>query len=427
MCCRYFFKLVELMKAEIISIGDEMTSGQRLDTNSQWIAQQLTDLAIEIVQMTTVGDQMDVLVKTFRESTNRADLVVCTGGIGPTEDDLTRQAFAEVAGRELLIDDLSLQHIKRLFAIRGRTMTQNNVIQAMIPEGATAIPNEHGTAPGIDMLVDTGTGSTTRMIALPGVPYEMKDMWTNTIFPSLQTNCGTTTRYFYLHCFGAGESELSTRLPGLIDRGRIPRVGITASKATITFRISVEGESYDDCEGKSRETVDLIRSELGELVFGDGEQTLESVVVDMLHDQDVSVAILDVALDGLPQLMLQQAAKKLGADITGMTFANVKHVAQWLEHNSDHPAPDFYTDQFLEDVVRALADDTQTDIAIAVIPGNVPAGADESEKCTVGIRLDGETVVFRFRHLGHEDLKYARAAKMVLNQLRLRLISRPAG
>lgn len=411
------------MKAEIISIGDEMTSGQRLDTNSQWLAQQLSDLAIEVVQMTTVCDQLNVLVQTFRDAIERADLVICTGGIGPTEDDLTRQAFAMVANRELKLDQPSLDHIKRLFDLRGREMPDTNKIQAMIPEGASVIANEHGTAPGVDMSVVNKNGKTSRLIALPGVPYEMQEMWANTILPSLQSGRALTTRHFRVHCFGAGESELAARLPGLIDRDRIPRVGITASKATITFRISVEGNSLEDCLEKSRETVDLIRNELGDLIFGEEDQTLESVVVDTLQQHNLSVAILDAAIDGLPQLMLQAFAKQKSVDVTGLTFGNFQHVVRWLENTGTASDSETYSDQFAIDLANALENDIRADISIVVIPGHRPGGAETNEKCTVAIRMNGETIVNRFRHLGHDELKHARSAKMVLNQLRLKLNS----
>src|SRR5947208_846830 len=181
------------MHAEIISIGDELTSGQRLDTNSQWLAERLLEIGVPVAFHTTVGDQLTDNVLVFRQACERADILLVTGGLGPTADDLTRQALAEVAGVELVQDDVSLAHIKTLFAKRKREMPPANVVQAQFPQGSRPIFNPNGSAPGIDMLIEVAADGTrrvpttkaARVFALPGVPAEMKEMWAATVGPAI--------------------------------------------------------------------------------------------------------------------------------------------------------------------------------------------------------------------------------------------------
>src|SRR6478752_7915122 len=156
------------MRAEIISIGDELTTGQRLDTNSQWLAERLLEIGVPVAFHTTVGDQLTDNVLVFRQACERADVVVATGGLGPTADDLTRQALADLAGVPLIQDDASLAHIKTLFAKRKREMPPSNVIQAQFPQGSRPIFNPNGSAPGIDISTQRAGREAARIFALPG-------------------------------------------------------------------------------------------------------------------------------------------------------------------------------------------------------------------------------------------------------------------
>src|SRR3972149_3750647 len=142
------------MRAEIIAIGDELSTGQRLDTNSQWLAERLTELGVDVMFHTTVGDELEANVAVFRAAIDRADVVISTGGLGPTADDLTREAVAAATGGELVQDGAALEHIRSLFTRRGYgSMPERNVVQALFPRGSRPIANPHGTAPGIDMTI----------------------------------------------------------------------------------------------------------------------------------------------------------------------------------------------------------------------------------------------------------------------------------
>src|SRR5713226_9344503 len=174
------------MKAEILSIGSELTTGQNLDTNSQWLSLRLAEIGIGVGWHTTVADELEDNIDAFRIATQRAQLVVATGGLGPTLDDLTREVVAKVAGVELVFNEPSFEHIKELFARRNRPMPERNRVQAYLPAGAEVIPNPFGTAPGFAISLSPGLPvplSPCLLFAMPGVPSEMFAMYEQQVKP----------------------------------------------------------------------------------------------------------------------------------------------------------------------------------------------------------------------------------------------------
>jgi nicotinamide-nucleotide amidase len=287
------------LRAEIISIGDELTTGNRLDTNSQWLSQQLGNLGIQAAYHTTVGDTYEDNIRVFRNAADRADIIVSTGGLGPTADDLTRQCIAEAFELPLETRPEALQHIENLFSKRNRPMPERNRVQALFPATSRIIDNPHGTAPGIDLVLSAGSQYSERgcrLFSLPGVPAEMKEMFSQTIEPRLTSEMGAgKTRWFYrsLKVYGLGESDVEQQLPDLIARDRIPLVGITASKATITLRIAAQCQSQDEFDTLAADTVQSIYDKLGLLVFGEGDVDLDAVVAKLLSTKQKRVGVIE--------------------------------------------------------------------------------------------------------------------------------------
>lgn len=313
--------LKDTMRAEIIAIGSELTNGEKLDTNSQWLSTRLASVGISTHFHTTIADHLDELIEQLRLSARRSDLVLITGGLGPTLDDLTRQAMAEMIGVDLVLDENSLQIIENMFQQRYREMPERNQIQAMFPEGSEPIENLHGTAPGIWMEVArTDLKTNCCFAAMPGVPSEMKPMFSESILPRLSTGTNVI-RFARINCFGMGESKTEEVLGDITIRGRDPEVGITAHEATITLRIKAIGESVADCEKKISETYTLIHERIGEYIYGYEDEELEHVVVGMLSERKQTLSTCECGTGGLLSYRLTDVVGSTGCYAGGIISA----------------------------------------------------------------------------------------------------------
>tara|TARA_Y100000385_G_scaffold120315_1_gene125154 strand:+ start:144 stop:1346 length:1203 start_codon:yes stop_codon:yes gene_type:complete len=304
------------MLAEIIAIGDELTSGQRLDTNSQWLSRELGLLGIPVGYHTTACDTLAAGVHAFRIAARRAQVVVATGGLGPTADDLTRDVLSELSGQRLVLSQQALEVIASRFLTRHAVMPESNRRQAMFPEGSSLIENPDGTAPGIKMALPAadgwGEGVGSVVYALPGVPAEMRRMWDETVSGDLKQVAGKNRvlRHRRLKCFGAGESAIEEMLPGIIERGRDPTVGITAHEATITLRISAWADNDDSCLEKITTTENLIRETLGQLVYGEEDDEVEDAAAAALLAASASLATVEAGTAGRVASLFAQAADR---------------------------------------------------------------------------------------------------------------------
>ena len=284
------------MKAEIIAIGTELVSGQSLDTNSQWLSQSLGRLGIPVHFHTTLGDDMAENVAAFRIAIARADLVISTGGLGPTQDDLTREAVAAVAGVGVVEDAVSLQAIQAFFARRNLVMSGRNRLQALLPEGAEPLANPIGTAPGIGMVVQ---GSA--IACLPGVPSEMKRMFDEQVVPWLGRRGMATRRIVHrkINLFGKGESEIEAEALDLTARGRVPEVGITASESTIAFRIVAEADTDEQARQLIEPTAAIIYERFGDLIVGEGTDDVVHALARELERTGLTLATAESCTGGL--------------------------------------------------------------------------------------------------------------------------------
>lgn len=284
------------MKAEIFSIGSELTWGKNLDTNAQWLSQRLAENGIFVAFHTTVSDDMDDMIRSLAIACQRTDFVILTGGLGPTLDDLTREAVAKVMGVSLELDPDSLATIEGMFTRRGRTMPERNRVQAMFPKGTRPIPNPCGTAPGIFAEHDGAL-----IACLPGVPSEMKEMFAQSVLPEALRRFGGGKAYVSrtIRCYGAGESAIEEMLGDLTRRGRQPEVGITASEATISLRIFAEGTTPEEARAKADVDASEIYAKLGKLIYGEEDETLQAVVVRLLTQRKQTVATAESCTGGL--------------------------------------------------------------------------------------------------------------------------------
>jgi nicotinamide-nucleotide amidase len=414
------------MRAEILSIGDELTSGQRLDTNSQWLAERLLEIGVPVAFHTTVGDNLADNVLAFREAIERADVIVATGGLGPTADDLTRFALAELAGVPLVQDDASLAHIRALFARRKREMPPANVVQAQFPRDGKPIPNPHGSAPGIDMAIARPEKSPARIFALPGVPAEMKEMWAASVAPAIQQFVGSKRliTHYRVKCFGVGESDLEAMLPDLIARQRYPLVGITVSQATITLRITAEGETAEAARAAMQPTIETIQNCLGNLIFGYEDDELQHAVARTLHERRQTVAVVEWGTAGLLSHWLSDTELP-NVLKSGLVMPN----AIGLKLLESYRRLDATSEAISEDPITFMAREglkqPGTDYVLVVGPHGEADSATTAPASVVLALAHGTGVIRKETPFaGHPEILQPRLAKQALNLLRLHLLGK---
>ncbi|MFI4897870.1 MAG: CinA family nicotinamide mononucleotide deamidase-related protein, partial [Phycisphaerales bacterium JB059] len=313
----------------ILAIGDELILGQKTDTNTAWIADQLTARSVRVVEHVTVDDDEGLIAETMRRLGRRVDLLVCTGGLGPTADDLTRQGLAGAMGDELVEDERSLAQIEAWFRGRGRDLPAANRVQALRPSRGRSLPNPHGTAPGLAGRVEVdGHGCDT--FCLPGPPREMRPMFEAEVVPALRVEPGRLVRTRMLHTFGLGESEVARRLGGLMDRDRTPLVGTTASGGVVTCRIRFEGEAgEDEAAGRLDESEAQVRARLGEVVFArdtPAAEALERAVVQRLSERSETLVVAESCTGGM-----------LGERVTRVAGSSAVFLGGWLTYSNAMP------------------------------------------------------------------------------------------
>jgi len=426
--------LVIMAKASIISIGNELLSGQAVDTNAAYLSGKLLSMGIPVVSSYTVGDDIDSIVRAFNLASRDADVVVATGGLGPTDDDLTRQAIAKFLNKELQLQDELLQKIKDFFISRERQMPENNKIQAYIPAGAKALVNNLGTAPGI-MARLRAVREPPLLVALPGVPSEVKQMFEESVLPELRklarlTSGGQATGQAVvvrkLRCFGTGESNIAELLGPLMQRGRNPLINCTAQYGIITLHIVATAEDKDKARQMVEEDERLLRNKLGELVYGTGEQSLAEVVGEKLTQQKKTISVAESCTGG--------TLAKLLTDVPG---ASRYLTHGWVTYSNSAKTSELGVPAKLieehgavsEQVARAMAQGARkkaaTDFAVGITGIAGPSGGSEQKPVgLVYISVDSasgcETKRFTFSH--DRATIRLRAAQTALNMLRLKLL-----
>jgi nicotinamide-nucleotide amidase len=294
--------------AELVSIGSELLLGQIVDTNSAWMAQRLTSLGVDLFRTTTVGDNRGRMLSVLDQALDRADIVICGGGLGPTQDDITREAIATVTGRELVVDADSLERIKTMFAKRGFEMTINNERQALIPQGAQVLHNPNGTAPAFAVTTDRGV-----VFALPGVPFELKWLFDNEVVPSLRRHHDLAQVLIYrvLKVASMGESSVDTHIGDLIAHSSNPTVGVLAHPGQVDVRIAAKAESAAAAAQLIAPVEQEVRSRLGQHIFASDAETMESVVGNLLRQRDAAIACYEDVTGGMLAERLREASGEL--------------------------------------------------------------------------------------------------------------------
>jgi nicotinamide-nucleotide amidase len=415
------------MKAEIISIGSEIVSGQSLDTNSQWLSRGLEGVGVAVHYHTTLSDVREENVAAFRIAVERADLVVMSGGLGPTQDDLTREALAEVAGVPLVEDPVSLEAIAAMFARRNRVMAERNRVQALFPKGAEALPNRVGTAPGIWMTHEKST-----IACLPGVPHEMRLMFDEQVVPRLRRmgGLGRVVVHHKINLFGKGESDLEAAALDLTARGRTPEVGITASDATISFRIRAEGDTADEARRALEPTLATIHERFGTLIVGEGAVDVVDAAVRLLAETGTTLATAESCTGGLIARQITAIAGVSPFFPGGVvSYSNEAKVTLLGVPASLIEAHGAVSAEVAEAMAAGVRRQLGADLGLSVTGVAGPTGGTATKPVgLVFIGLaDANGVQTRRLEMGPEQPRHviqSRAAKGALNWVRLHLLAR---
>lgn len=319
--------------AAILSIGDELALGQALDTNSRWLSQQLIDRGISVVEHVTVPDDLPRHVAALRRLAADVDLIVSSGGLGPTADDLTRAAVAEAAGDTLIESPEALAQIEVFFSKRGRSMPPANRAQALFPSRGSWLRNDHGTAPGVAATIVTPRPEGVHhcdVFCIPGPPREMQPMFLGLVAAELRPPAGRVIRTRVLPTIGIGESDLAAALGPLMNRDAVPLVGTTASNGIVSIRVRYEGAlPAAEADALLDATEADIRTRAGRYIFANSDTPIESAVLDELRRERKTLSVVESCTGGL-----------LGATITEVPGSSDVFAGGWITYTNERKSRD---------------------------------------------------------------------------------------
>jgi nicotinamide-nucleotide amidase len=401
-------------------IGSELLLGQIIDTNAAYLAQQLAGIGVNLYYKTTVGDNRARMTEAFGAALGRSDIIITSGGLGPTEDDLTREVVADVMGQPLEFRQELFEQIEALFRRHGFTMSPNNRKQAFIPQDALPIENPVGTAPGFIAEKD---GSV--VIALPGVPRELKFLMENFVVPYLHKKFSLgelTIRSRVLKMCGMGESRVDSRVGDLLRSSSNPSLGILAEPAQILLRITAKAETVREADAKIFHMEDEIRRRLGQLIFGVDDDTLEGVVNARLMADGKTLALLETHTGGS---IAQRFVALDSPALTESLVANREDVLRAFIKMDDADWSDAKRDPWSLSVTLAHALRSRTGCDIATVSLGIAPGSQElaeadaaSGKTCIAIDSSDRDAYWEFRFAGKDRTNQTRATVLTIEMLR---------
>jgi nicotinamide-nucleotide amidase len=414
------------MGTEILTVGTELLLGQIVDTNAAWISQRLAEAGIDVFYKTTVGDNWGRIESAIRLALSRADVLIITGGLGPTEDDLTRDVLAAVMERPLRLDPEVLAHIERRFAHRRIPMAENNKKQAMVPEGAEVLHNPRGTAPGLCARVQG-----TVVACMPGVPSEMKPMCLEQVIPRIRDAFGITSRIVsrVLKSCGISESTLDQRIGDYFREMRNPTIGVLAHKGEIHVRLTCKGDDPQEITAKLDALEEKIRERLGHLIFARDEELMEAVVGRLLRERGATLAVAESCTGGLVASRLTDVPGSSDYFERGAVAYSIPAKTALLAVPpallAEHGAVSRPTATAMAEGIRRSAG-TTFGLATTGIAGPT-GGTPERPVGLVHVALawEGGSAAREYRLLGERDVIKHRASQMALEFLRRHLLGVP--
>ena len=394
------------MKAEIVCVGTELLLGDIVNTNAAWLAKQLKEQGINLYHINTVGDNHQRMEEVFKTAYNRSDLVIITGGLGPTEDDITREMVAEATGRTLEFRQELAEDIKEKFRKFKSNMTSNNLSQAYLPEGAEPIHNRAGTAPGLYLKTDEAI-----MVALPGVPREMKINFKEEVLPRLEKELPEREVIFsrLLRMCGIGESSMEEEVKDLIQNQTNPTIAPLAGNGEVYLKVTAKAASQEESEKLVADTVDKLYQRLGFHIYGEDEDTLEKIVGQVLKERDLMLVTAESCTGGLIGNRITDIPGSSQYYERGyVTYSNQAKMEEIQVSQGTLDEHGAVSEETAREMVEGALDSSNADIGVAVTGIAGPGGGTEEKPvglvyCAIGDK-SGRVKVYDF-HLWGERLR----------------------
>ena len=410
------------MKAEIITVGTEILLGDILNTNCRYLSRELAAMGIEMYYQITVGDNEERLLKTLDESLNRSDIVICTGGLGPTEDDITKEVCAKYFGYELELHKPSLDAMIERFKHMNRVPTKNNEKQAYFPKEAYILKNDNGTAPGCIMEKEG-----KMIVVLPGPPREMESMFENYVKPYLSKLTDDVIESEVLRIIGVGESKVENDILDIIDSQTNPTIATYAKGYECTLRITAKAKSVEEAKELIKPMSDEMKRRFGQSLYATGETSIEEVVSKMLVENNLKIAVAESCTGGMVSASLINYPGISSVFMEGcVTYSNEAKMKSLGVKKETLDVYGAVSDKCAKEMACGVAARYNTNIGIATTGIAGPdGGTDEKPVGLVyfGIYINGKVISKKYVFNGDRQGVRERATRTILNDLRLELLN----
>ena len=410
------------MKAEIITVGTEILLGDILNTNCRYLSRELAAMGIEMYYQITVGANEERLLKTLEESLNRSDIVICTGGLGPTEDDMTKEVCAKYFGYELELHKPSLDAMLERFKHMNRIPTKNNEKQAYFPKEAYILKNDNGTAPGCIMEKEG-----KMIVVLPGPPKEMEPMFENYVKPYLSKLTDDVIESEVLRIIGVGESKVENDILDIIDSQTNPTIATYAKGYECTLRITAKAKSVEEAKELIKPMSDEMKRRFGQSLYAVGETSIEEVVAKMLVENNLKIAVAESCTGGMVSASLISYPGISSVFMEGcVTYSNE---AKMKSLGVKKETLDIYgavSPECAKEMASGVAARYNTNVGIATTGIAGPGGGTDEKPVGLvyfGIYINGKVITKKYVFNGDRQGVRERATRTILNDLRLELLN----
>lgn len=409
------------MKCEILAVGTEILLGDILNSNAQYLSRELANLGLDVYYHEVVGDNKERILEALKKSFDRSDIIITTGGLGPTKDDMTKELVAEFLGMDMCLHEESLKKIKAYFKKMGRDCVKSNEKQAYFPKEAIILDNDNGTAPGAIFEKDNKV-----IVVLPGPPREMKPMFQNRVRKYLEKLTGDTIVSEVLRVFGIGESMAEHKLQDLIDNGKNPTIAPYAKEGEVTFRITAKAKSEEEAKELIKPLKEEVLKRLGDAVYNTGDVTLQDTVAKMLVDKDMTIGVSESCTGGLLSAKLIEYPGVSKVFLEGaVTYSNEAKMRTLNVKKETLEKYGAVSHETAREMAEGIAKRAGARIGISTTGIAGPGGGTEEKPVGLvyfGIYVDGKVETYKHIFTGDRNEVRNRASMTALNIIRKALL-----